>query len=39
MWFEIIPSFAIVTLALAAPGYALYGIHKLVIGNVSEQKF
>lgn len=37
MWFEIIPSFAIVSLALAAPGYAIYGLHKLVLGNVSEQ--
>lgn len=36
MWFEIIPSFTIVALALAAPGYALYGIHKLYLGNVSK---
>ncbi|XP_037050798.1 uncharacterized protein LOC119084822 [Bradysia coprophila] len=33
MWFEIIPSFAIVSLALAAPGYAIYGLHKLALGN------
>lgn len=35
MWFEIIPSFAIITGALALPGYALYGLHKLTLGNVS----
>lgn len=35
MWFEIIPSFAIITAALAAPGYALYGLHKAFLGNVS----
>lgn len=35
MWFEILPSFTIVSLALAAPGFATYGIHKLVLGNVS----
>lgn len=39
MWFEILPSFAVVTLALAAPGYAIYGLHKLVLGNVSELNF
>lgn len=35
MWFEILPSFGIITVALAIPGYALYGIHKAVLGNVS----
>lgn len=35
MWFEILPSFAIITGALALPGYALYGLHKLTLGNVS----
>lgn len=39
MWFEIIPSFGIITLALAAPGYALYGLHKLVLGNVSTENY
>lgn len=39
MWFEIIPSFAIITVALAAPGYALYGLHKLTLGNVSKLQF
>ncbi|XP_058831903.1 NADH dehydrogenase [ubiquinone] 1 alpha subcomplex subunit 1 [Topomyia yanbarensis] len=33
MWFEILPSFAIVTVCLAVPGFGMYGLHKLVIGN------
>ncbi|CRK95490.1 CLUMA_CG008959, isoform A [Clunio marinus] len=33
MWFEVIPSFAIITVALAIPSYATYHIHKLWIGN------
>ncbi|XP_055840086.1 uncharacterized protein LOC129907759 [Episyrphus balteatus] len=33
MWFEIIPSAAIITIALSIPGYAMYGIHKLTLGN------
>lgn len=35
MWFEILPSAAIITGALAIPGYVMYGVHKLVLGNVS----
>uniref|UniRef100_A0A1A9X3J5 NADH dehydrogenase [ubiquinone] 1 alpha subcomplex subunit 1 n=1 Tax=Glossina brevipalpis TaxID=37001 RepID=A0A1A9X3J5_9MUSC len=33
MWFEILPSAAIITVALAIPIHATYGIHKLVLGN------
>ncbi|GAB0096204.1 NADH dehydrogenase [Sergentomyia squamirostris] len=33
MWYEILPSFGIIVIATALPGYALYGIHKLVLGN------
>ncbi|XP_055532863.1 uncharacterized protein LOC129722983 [Wyeomyia smithii] len=33
MWFEIIPSFAIVTVVLSVPGFALYGLHKLTLDN------
>ncbi|KAL9875425.1 uncharacterized protein LOC119641126 isoform X2 [Glossina fuscipes] len=33
MWFEILPSAAIITVALAIPIYATYGLHKLVLGN------
>lgn len=36
MWFEILPSFAIITVALATPGYVVYGLHKAFLGNVSE---
>lgn len=35
MWFEILPSFAIITGAMALPGFALYGLHRMVLGNVS----
>lgn len=37
MWFEILPSMAIISVALAVPGYALLGLHNLVLGNVSRQ--
>uniref|UniRef100_A0A6B2EDG1 NADH dehydrogenase [ubiquinone] 1 alpha subcomplex subunit 1 n=1 Tax=Phlebotomus kandelakii TaxID=1109342 RepID=A0A6B2EDG1_9DIPT len=33
MWYEILPSFGIIMIATALPGYALYGIHKLVFNN------
>uniref|UniRef100_A0A0K8TQ46 NADH dehydrogenase [ubiquinone] 1 alpha subcomplex subunit 1 n=1 Tax=Tabanus bromius TaxID=304241 RepID=A0A0K8TQ46_TABBR len=33
MWYEILPSAGIILVFMAAPGYALYGIHKLSIGN------
>lgn len=35
MWFEIIPSAAIITVALSVPIYAMYGLQKLTLGNVS----
>lgn len=34
MWFEIIPSFAIITVALAVPGVVKYFGHQLIFGNV-----
>jgi NADH dehydrogenase (ubiquinone) 1 alpha subcomplex subunit 1 len=37
MWFEIIPSFAIITVALSIPGFAMYHIHNGALGNVSEK--
>ncbi|XP_055627713.1 NADH dehydrogenase [ubiquinone] 1 alpha subcomplex subunit 1 [Toxorhynchites rutilus septentrionalis] len=33
MWFEILPSFGIVTVFMSVPGFAMYGLHKLVLGN------
>ncbi|XP_013104756.1 uncharacterized protein LOC106085194 [Stomoxys calcitrans] len=33
MWFEVLPSAAIITVALSIPTYAMYGLHKLVLGN------
>ncbi|CAG4953705.1 uncharacterized protein LOC123692750 [Colias croceus] len=33
MWYEIIPSFAIITAGLGVPGWALYHIHNLTLGN------
>jgi NADH dehydrogenase (ubiquinone) 1 alpha subcomplex subunit 1 len=35
MWFEILPSFGIITAALSIPGVAIYHIHNLWIDNVS----
>jgi len=35
MWFEILPAGAIIVAVLAVPGYAMYGLHKLTLGNVS----
>jgi len=34
MWFEIVPSFAIITVALAVPGVIKYFGHQLIFGNV-----
>lgn len=36
MWFEILPAFGIITVALAIPGVAIYNIQKLWIDNVKE---
>ncbi|XP_034476868.1 uncharacterized protein LOC117783536 [Drosophila innubila] len=33
MWFEILPSAAIITVALSVPIYAMYGLQKLTLGN------
>ncbi|XP_023726600.1 NADH dehydrogenase [ubiquinone] 1 alpha subcomplex subunit 1 [Cryptotermes secundus] len=35
MWFEIIPSFAIITVALAVPGVVKYFGHQLIFGNAN----
>jgi len=35
MWFEILPGAAIITVALSVPIYAMYGLQKLTLGNVS----
>lgn len=35
MWFEIIPSFAIITVALSIPGFFTYHVHEAWINNVS----
>lgn len=35
MWFEIIPSAAIITVAMSVPYFGLYGLHKLTLGTVS----
>lgn len=35
MWYEIIPSFLVITAALGLPGWGLYHIHNLTLGNVS----
>lgn len=37
MWFEIIPSAAIITVATALPIHIGYVVHKLALGNVSQQ--
>ena len=39
MWFEILPAFGIITVALAIPGVAIYNIQKLWFGNVSSIYF
>ncbi|XP_030373739.1 uncharacterized protein LOC115623428 isoform X2 [Scaptodrosophila lebanonensis] len=33
MWFEILPSAVIITVALSVPIYAMYGLQKLTLGN------
>ncbi|XP_061392552.1 uncharacterized protein LOC133328019 [Musca vetustissima] len=33
MWFEVLPSAVIITVALSVPTYAMYGLQKLVLGN------
>uniref|UniRef100_U5EL55 NADH dehydrogenase [ubiquinone] 1 alpha subcomplex subunit 1 n=1 Tax=Corethrella appendiculata TaxID=1370023 RepID=U5EL55_9DIPT len=33
MWFEILPSFGIIAGILSVPGFALYGLHKVFLGN------
>lgn len=38
MWFEVLPSAAVITVMMAIPGYALYGLHKVFVGNVSVLK-
>jgi len=35
MWFEILPGAVIITTLLSVPIYAMYGLDKLMIGNVS----
>ena len=35
MWFEILPAFGIITVALAIPGFAIYHIQEAWTGNVS----
>lgn len=35
MWFEILPGAVIITTLLSVPIYAMYGLDKLTIGNVS----
>ncbi|CAG9761250.1 unnamed protein product [Ceutorhynchus assimilis] len=34
MWFEILPSFAIITVLMAMPHASAYVINKLVVGNM-----
>ncbi|XP_018578576.1 uncharacterized protein LOC108916762 [Anoplophora glabripennis] len=34
MWFEILPSFGIIVVALAVPHASAYVINKLVVGNM-----
>ncbi|KAM3958607.1 NADH dehydrogenase [ubiquinone] 1 alpha subcomplex subunit 1-like [Aphomia sociella] len=33
MWYEILPSFFIITAAIGLPGWGLYHIHNLALGN------
>ncbi|RVE41136.1 hypothetical protein evm_001813 [Chilo suppressalis] len=33
MWYEILPSFFIITAGLGLPGWGLYHIHNLTLGN------
>lgn len=34
MWYEILPSAAIIAVVMAVPSYGLYGLRKLTLGNV-----
>ncbi|KAF9420360.1 hypothetical protein HW555_003421, partial [Spodoptera exigua] len=36
MWYEILPSAFIITAALGLPGWGLYHIHNLVLGNFNK---
>lgn len=36
MWYEILPSFFIIVAGVGLPGWGLYHIHNLTIGNVSQ---
>ncbi|TMW42471.1 hypothetical protein DOY81_012450 [Sarcophaga bullata] len=38
MWFEVLPSAVIITVALSIPTYAMYGIHKLTLGNMKGER-
>ncbi|XP_011214318.1 uncharacterized protein LOC105233844 [Bactrocera dorsalis] len=33
MWYEILPSAGIITVVLAVPVYAMWGLNKLTLGN------
>ncbi|CAH3953476.1 unnamed protein product [Pieris brassicae] len=33
MWYEILPSFFIITAGIGLPGWGLYHIHNLTLGN------
>lgn len=33
MWFEVLPSAAIITVMLSIPGFAIFGLNKLTVGN------
>lgn len=35
MWYEILPSAGIILTFMTIPGFAMYGLNKLVLGNVS----
>lgn len=37
MWYEILPSAGIITALLAVPVYAMWGLNKLTLGNVSKR--
>lgn len=36
MWYECIPSMAIITVCMSLPNVFAWGVHKLVQGNVSQ---
>lgn len=36
MWFEVLPSYMIVTIGMSVPTFAIWGLNKLVFGNVSD---